>query len=1242
MKNIFKKLISREDRPEEIEIEGGTYIGETALDPSTGRYMCHGVGKYTSNYMTITGTFSCNSPVSGIMTSSMEDNRFVYEGDFNDWNFNGKGKLRSHSGDIYEGDFRNSEYHGHGILKDLEGNTIEGDFLEGKFSGQGVVVFIDGSLWEGIFLDGILNGKGHIRYSDGADYEGDFVDGKWNGKGILKPKNGEIYDGDFVNNQRYGKGIWIKPTGEIYEGNFINDKPNGKGVWKWTTGDLYEGDFWDGYMMGKGKARWNSGNTYEGDWKYDWPSGKGTRINANGNILEGDWEEGYPHGIVSIKYPNGDWGQFCCKKGERFGYGIFFNKTLGKHQYGFWHGDQLLMDVLSGLISDNKAAEALKLSKEIFQDGQNNFEKYKTGFETFKAPIIECFSNQMKSLEARIDEIEGDIEINIISKSWRSLSENEYFKKMPLNSFSDIIDLTDTYRKFPEILKIGSIKIGKSKKSQLPLLIPFSESNGLTFIVKTEENKQKAVEAIQLIALRLLLSLPEGKCKLCLIDNQSSGQSFSGLFGLDQGYLEKEILDDEYEIRNGLQQIKNTIPEIISQLLGNRYRDLIEYTSDVIHSKQSFQFLLIANFPSGCSKESCDLLSSILKNGPKAGIFCLMTIDYSCKLPYSDFQFTEFRNRSIEYDFEEGKLYNFNGCEILNKFEISEIDHYLPENIEIIKRTLNDTLKKEVKVEIERIPESSFWSRSSAEGVTIPIGIATDNNTISLQLGDGSDVFHALVGGATGKGKTVLLHNLIVTGAKLYSPDELQYILMDYKEGTEFNMYKSLPHLKILSVTSEIEFGISILDFLNEEVKRRGELFKASGVSDFAEYKLSGKGQLARIMVIIDEFQVLLNPQKRTTPKITGFIEDLTRRGRSFGINLVFSTQSLGDVDISISTLGQMGVRIAMSMPEHDCIRILHIDNDVPAGFTKAGQAVYNKSLGRKEGNIIFQIAFIDKKNIPEEIRKFPIEKKRAYIENKFVFDGTNDTQFEENRHFNELVKNNNLKINNLFTDVFIGEPFYLSNKHLSYRIRKQQSSNVMIVGDDPLSAISLAYHSLYQLILQSSLDSKFYIFDMFNADSGFQGGFNNLGDLKTETKIYTKSHAVEEVLELVKTELNRRIEEDGNRGRIFICFMNIGSVRQFRRSEFDISPQAKDLYNLIKDGPEYGIHIIVHSLNRKSLEQIFDYGVFNEFENIILLKGLNPIEFGSATDELVTKEYTGFLISPVCKYGTDKFKIYK
>src|SRR5690606_7428326 len=90
-----------------------------------------------------------------------------------------------------------------------------------------------------------------------------------------------------------------------------------------------------------------------------------------------------------------------------------------------------------------------------------------------------------------------------------------------------------------------------------------------------------------------------------------------------------------------------------------------------------------------------------------------------------------------------------------------------------------------------------------------------------------------------GSGKSTLFHVIVTNLAAWCSPDQVEFYLVDFKKGVEFKCYAThkLPHARVVAIESDREFGLSVLQRVDEELKRRGDLFRKLGAQDIAGYK---------------------------------------------------------------------------------------------------------------------------------------------------------------------------------------------------------------------------------------------------------------------------------------------------------------------------------------------------------------------------------------------------------------------
>ncbi len=161
---------------------------------------------------------------------------------------------------------------------------------------------------------------------------------------------------------------------------------------------------------------------------------------------------------------------------------------------------------------------------------------------------------------------------------------------------------------------------------------------------------------------------------------------------------------------------------------------------------------------------------------------------------------------------------------------------------------------------------------------------------------DLSTISNMLVAGGTGSGKSIFIHQLIVSLIARYSPKELKLILVDPKM-VGFRIYNDLPHLgSAKTFYSDTHSTINLLEDLLEKSFSRLNFFKKHNVKDIGEFnqyaEKNGLIKMKRIVLIIDEFSDLMY---FAGEKFEELIYDLTLKGRAAGIHLILTTQLPND-----------------------------------------------------------------------------------------------------------------------------------------------------------------------------------------------------------------------------------------------------------------------------------------------------------------------------------------------------------
>lgn len=231
----------------------------------------------------------------------------LYEGEYRDNMFHGKGTLSWREGSIYKGEFKHGLMHGKGVLKYSSGESYKGDFRNGEWNGRGLYISREGDQYQGEVKDSNFHGKGRYKSANGDIYEGDFVKGNATGKIKITYKDKSTYKGQIKNWKMSGKGVFISSNGTRYSGQFDNDAMNGIGIVKFANGGQYEGEIKNWRGNGKGKYLSKKGAVYEGDFVNGRYNGKGSITFKSGNKYTGEFRDGFRHGygVYTLAKPKG-------------------------------------------------------------------------------------------------------------------------------------------------------------------------------------------------------------------------------------------------------------------------------------------------------------------------------------------------------------------------------------------------------------------------------------------------------------------------------------------------------------------------------------------------------------------------------------------------------------------------------------------------------------------------------------------------------------------------------------------------------------------------------------------------------------------------------------------------------------------------------------------------------------------------------------------------------------------------
>ena len=259
-------------------------------------------------------------------------------------------------------------------------------------------------------------------------------------------------------------------------------------------------------------------------------------------------------------------------------------------------------------------------------------------------------------------------------------------------------------------------------------------------------------------------------------------------------------------------------------------------------------------------------------------------------------------------------------------------------------------------------PPGEMWTGDTTGELRVAIGRTGATKLQLLAIGKGTRQ-HALFAGKTGSGKSTLFHVIITNLALWCPPEQVEFYLIDFKKGVEFKCYADarLPHARVVAIESDREFALSVLQRVDDELKRRGDLFRKLGVQDLAGYKRAGGSEpMPRTLLMIDEFQEFFVEDDSVAQGASLLFDRIVRQGRAFGIHVLLGSQTLGGAyTLARATLGQMAIRVALQCNEADAYLIMDENNAAPRLLSRPGEGIYNDTAGALEGNSPFQVVWL-------------------------------------------------------------------------------------------------------------------------------------------------------------------------------------------------------------------------------------------------------------------------------------------
>lgn len=878
------------------------------------------------------------------------------------------------------------------------------------------------------------------------------------------------------------------------------------------------------------------------------------------------------------------------------------------------------MDQIEAELNSRKETIGSSYTSDLATADQN----YQRDAVTVRQKYQEARQGMVKDWKKALEYLQKEAQ-EISEETDRSCPSWQSWKGLPLAAEMPTVVKFGTYMlDFSQIA--GGIPVDQELRAtpplkvKLPALAPFPTAGNV--LLKAEgPGKEQAVEMLQNLSMRFLTQLPAGKARMTIFDPVGLGDNFAAFMHLadyDEALIAHRIWTEEHHFEQRLVDLTGHMESIIQKYLRNQYPSIEAYNQDAGEVAEPFRLLVVANYPANFNAESAKRLVSVAASGARCGVSTFISMDTSADQP-RDINLTVLEENSWVFEWRDGKFH-------LNDPDFADLPLMLdaPPDDQLTTQLLNkvgQAAREAAKVEVAfklvhpQHEHKPLWYADSANGINIPLGRVGATRRQTISLGQGTSQ-HVLVAGKTGSGKSTLLNVLITNAALHYSPEQLEMYLIDFKKGVEFKAYAShaLPHARVIAIESEREFGLSVLQKLDAELKRRGEKFRELGIANIKDVRLADpQNMYPRILLIVDEFQEFFVDDDRLSQEAALLLDRLVRQGRAFGIHVILGSQTLGGAyTLARSTIDQMAIRIVLACSESDGHLILGDDNHAARLLSRPGEAIYNDASGRVEGNHPFQICWLDddqREDLLTEVRNlYDTSPRRFTLAEPIVFEGNAPAELSRSRPLKaalEKVPTQPPKE----PHAFLGEAIAIKDASTAV-FKRQSGSQLLILGQDERAAVGLLSGAVASLAAQHPVGTAKFFFLAANFDVDPVKPLYDLVKLLPHEVVTAQHREVVPLMQALHDELaaRRALPPDAPMSPIFVVIYGLHRLRDLRRNEDDFSGEGSpsavnQMAELVKEGAPLGIHFLVWVDTATGASRSFDRATLREFTLRVLFQ---------------------------------------
>ena len=496
-----------------------------------------------------------------------------------------------------------------------------------------------------------------------------------------------------------------------------------------------------------------------------------------------------------------------------------------------------------------------------------------------------------------------------------------------------------------------------------------------------------SVRFTQFLMAKALEETAPGQLEVLIFDDALKGMAAPFQEVNSGGEKILRHINDTQELTETIHHLHEHIQAVLNVIQG-RTESLLDFRQQLSPKVEGFKLVVLSTDYELLSDEIKDKLTVLFKAGPAAGVTFLI---HSMTLGVNELVLGLSQQCQVD-----GSTVLDERSGVRGRFDPLSADELIAVSRRVASAVASAQVEPVAFSEVQ--PLDAPWSQSSRDGISFAVG-TYGMSTIEITLGDELNQRHnALITGAVGQGKSNLISVVVHSLCQRYSPSEVEFYMLDFKEGVTLQAFAPdpstgsfLPHARVLGLDADREYGVNVLRHLFAIYRQRMATFKASGVQNIRQYRLADpEAVMPRIVVVIDEFQMLFADQDTVATTASDLIVKGARLFRACGIHFILASQTISSGSILGSTaqalFAQVPVRLALKNSLAESHATLGLKNDA-ASHIRSREAIVNLDYGELSSNRKTTIAYADDR-ILGELRTAWWQQARGTVTPPEVFEG--------------------------------------------------------------------------------------------------------------------------------------------------------------------------------------------------------------------------------------------------------------